>query len=220
MSRDARLLADLDAHLKGDREATARLIEGLRGPITQRIGRILTRRYAPAHQRTPEIVEELVQDTFLALFRRGSAALRTFDSDGPLSLRLYVARIASRQTNNHLDRRWSRKRGGRDLLVPSEPWALAKLPAADEGATPEARSEAQSLACRVEGEILARLSAQGQVAWRALFVEELDTAEASLYFGGKRANVHTWRRRIRKTAVAVLLEEGLVGAAPLLAQAS
>lgn len=208
MSRSAQIQAHLNAHLQGSPGGTEKLVQSLRPVIMKRVMTVLKRRRTAEHQRSPEILEELIQDVYLHLFRHDSAALRAFDPQGCLSALKYISRIAGRQANNHLNTLWSQKRGGRYGCLNFEPWSEDVLEAPANSYTPESQVAARQAAKRLETIMLPTLSRRGKVAFRAIFFEGSSVEEVALLLGGKTTYVHNWRHRLRREAERVAYQEG------------
>ena len=79
----------------GDRAATQALVERYQGPVFALIGRLVGAGRAAQ-------VEDLAQDTFLAVFR----TLSGFDPRGPARLSTWILAIATRRAIDELRRPW------------------------------------------------------------------------------------------------------------------
>lgn len=118
-----------------DPAAWRRLVEHYQAPVFALIGRMLGRRRAG-------VVEDLAQDTFLAVFER----LPQFTADGPARLSTWILTIASRRAIDQLRRQAPVAVAAIDVAPDPRPDAIARrdlaraIEAALAGLAPEYRA--------------------------------------------------------------------------------
>lgn len=141
-------------------------------------------------------LDDLVQSTFEVLFKDGARTLRNFDPSRGMSLDGYVGQIAQREAHNFMDRRRADKRGGGQSEVPLDAGDALPLQVPSSLPGPDQQLESQGTLVALQSALFERLSEKGQLFFRLMFVEELETEEIVQSLGVTRDVVYTWRRRI------------------------
>src|SRR5262249_32017908 len=86
--------AALDRALAGDADAVRDLVNALMPVVQRRVARTLHRRRARAGTDLRTALEDLVQDTFYALFQERARLLRTWNPERGLTLESFVGLVA------------------------------------------------------------------------------------------------------------------------------
>jgi RNA polymerase sigma-70 factor (ECF subfamily) len=164
--------ADLVAgYLRGEEWAAAALWDRF-APLVRRI---LFRAMGPGHD-----IEDLVQETFLRLYRK-LPGLRETDA-----LKSFVVTIATRVLQTELRSRWFRRWLG-----------LSDDGAVPEQAAPGADLDARAALARFYG-LLDRLAPQQRAAFVLRHIEGLELTEVSAALGVSLATIKRWLPRIHR----------------------
>ena len=160
---------DVAAALAGDENAFARIVARRQGEVARVLWRFT---------RDPGRLDELVQDTFVAVFK----SLRSFDPRRPLGP--WLRKIAVRTGYRH----WKDRARARDHV----PLEAAAEPAAPERLTPESAAE------KVHA-LLARLSPRDRLVLTLIYLEGRTVAEAADLAGWSTTmtKVQAYRARAR-----------------------
>ncbi len=195
----------LEDCLKGDRRCLERLVRYATPIFRRRIRKVLRAR--KARTIPDEVVEDIVQAAFEALFKHGGRALAAYDPKRGMSLEGYLGQIAAREAGNHLDRMWAAKRGGVAGEVVSDPTDGPIARAAIAGHDPETLTQGHETARRLEQALLERLTDQGRFYFRMLYVEALSVQEICRVASVSPDVVYSWRKRIRAAFRQVLAQD-------------
>jgi RNA polymerase sigma factor (sigma-70 family) len=186
----------LTGALNGDRAAMRKLVDRLVPVIWSRVTRMAQRA-----RRTPDQVrqigEDLMQETFVALFQDDGRALRAWAPERGLSLEAYVGLLAEHQAASIL--RSGRRSAWREDATEDETLARA-VGATDRG---EARLDARDTLVRVLERVRAELSPRGVQLLELLIVEERPIEEVAKIMGMSADALYAWRSRIGKLATRV-----------------
>ena len=190
---DAEIRAMVDRAISGNRDAAARLIEGITPVVRMRITRALSRRRGESRGRTlrPD-VDDLVQDTLAELFEDRGRALRAWDPGRGLGFLGFVGLLAERAVAMRMRTRkrnpWTEDPVAddalRELTRPTEACSTAF----------EAREQVRRL-CACLGE---RLGPQGRCYFQLLVVEERPVRAVAAETGTSTGALYAWRSRLTK----------------------
>lgn len=184
--------AVIERAMTGEADALGVLIEGVTPVVRARVARALARHRVRARGRsTASDVDDLVQDTFAALFVDGGRALRAWDPDRGLPFLGFVGLLAERAVGMAMR---TRKRDPW-LEEPMAADALAILCDAPGGASYlEARDELRHLLVRARQ----RLSGAGWSYLQWLVLENRPVTAIAEETGATADAIYTWRTRIKR----------------------
>ena len=195
--------------LAGDQDALSELVALLTPVIQARVARtLLVRRSMLAGGRSiREEVEDLTQDTFVALFDRDARVLRRWQKERGLSLENFAGLVAERLTISFL-------RSGRRNPRQEEAWTEDDLdaPAPDSG--PEEVTASREHLSLLLDRMREEVSPLGRRLFDLLYVQELSPAEVMTETGLSADAVYAWRSRLRRSARKLLAELSESPAAP------
>ena len=195
--------------LAGDQDALSELVALLTPVIQARVARtLLVRRSMLAGGRSiREEVEDLTQDTFVALFDQDARVLRRWQKERGLSLENFAGLVAERLTISFL-------RSGRRNPRQEEAWTEDDLdaPAPDSG--PEEVTASREHLSLLLDRMREEVSPLGRRLFDLLYVQELSPAEAMTETGLSADAVYAWRSRLRRLARKLLAELSESPAAP------
>jgi DNA-directed RNA polymerase specialized sigma24 family protein len=193
--------AIVEEALRGDANATRRLVKLVLPVIQARLGRVLARRRARSNRDVRQEIEDLAQEVFVSLFEREGRTLRAWDPSRGLSLASFCGLIAEREAASIL-------RSGR-----RSPWT--------EDATDDENLEkdAGRAADDVEGALVSRdhllrlvdrlreeLSPLGLEMFQRLLVDEESVDDVCAATSMKPDAVYAWKSRLSKLARKVAKE--------------
>lgn len=192
--RDASISkATLDAALAGNLARLRTLVDDLAPVVQARVARTVLRRRCRQGSDARAFVEDLVQDTFVALFDDGGRLLRTWNPERGLRLESFVGLIAEQRVLATLR---SRRRN---------PWSEelafddADLDVADASPqNPETRALCREELEQLLDEVRIRLSPMGLELFMALVVHEESVASVCARTKLSVAAVHAWSSRLRR----------------------
>jgi RNA polymerase sigma-70 factor (ECF subfamily) len=181
--------AIIDRVVAGDPAAAGALVHHLAPVVRRRIAGVLARRSRRGRSFAPDL-DDLVQDTWVALFDRGARALRAWDPARGLDLGgfvgLFAARTAAMRLRTRKTNPWTEDPTTADLL-------------AELGGT--AGGVAASLEARcLLAQIRARLGAQGRRYFQLLFIDDESVEAAAAAAGTSRDALYAWRSRLTRLA--------------------
>lgn len=185
----------VDEALRGDADATRRLVKLVLPVIQARIGRVLARRRARSNRDVRQEIEDLAQEVFVSLFERQGRTLRAWDPSRGLSLSSFCGLIAEREAASIL-------RSGR-----RSPWT-------EDATSDEALEKDAGIASDdVEGALVSRdhllrlvdrlreeLSPLGLEMFQRLLVDEEPVDHVCAVTSMKADAVYAWRSRLSKLA--------------------
>jgi RNA polymerase sigma factor (sigma-70 family) len=150
-------------------------------------------------------VEEVLQNTWVALLQNDARALRTFDPTLGSGLHGYLGMLARREAHNFAMRRTRLKRGGLngEVLTPPESGTMLTAPALEVG--PERLVGGERQRDRVLGALKSRLSPRGWLYFTLLYEQELKPTEVARLLQVKLNLVHKWQERIRRCLKEILV---------------
>ncbi len=189
--RDPLTPTDVAGALTGDEDHLNRLVEGLTPVIQSRVASLLLRSSIAGGLR--QLVEDLVQEVFMALFDNRAATLRSWDPARGTTLESFVGMVAERRAISHL-------RSGRKNPWKEEPTLPEELDVMVSGSASEKLVASRELL----GEILRRLEAElsplGWKVFRLLFIEQRSVAEVGREADLSADAIYAWRSRLRRLA--------------------
>jgi len=187
-------------------------------PVIQgRVARVLFRRRALYNGDARARLEDLVQDTFVELFRDGGRVLRAWDPARGLDLAGFAGLLAEQRVYAFLRSRKASARleelddGGADTGA-----GLGAHPA-PEAWNPEARAASREHVEKVLDHLRAELSPMGRMMFERLLVKEQEIASVAADLGMTVPAVQAWSSRLRRRIAA--LSEEIVHGKPSDAQA-
>jgi len=193
--------------LDGDQTAFTALVALLTPVIQARVARtLLARRSLLAGGRDlRQDVEDLSQDTFLALFDRNARVLRSWQPERGLSLANFVGLVAKCQVLSFL-------RSGRRNPWKEEPFGDDEIdaPAPDPG--PEEIVANRELLALLLDRLRESLSPQGWQLFDLIYIQELSQAEVEAASGLSADAVYAWRSRLPRRGRKLLDELSGTGA--------
>jgi RNA polymerase sigma-70 factor (ECF subfamily) len=194
----ARAAGDVEQTLKRalDRDAAALrdLVDFLGPVVRQRVARALHRRGGAARQGAAQQLDDLVQETFVALFADDARPLRAFDPSRGVPLTEFVGMIAEHQVASIL-------RSGRRNPWTEEPMAadtMERVTGAG-GAPPiESIVATRQILDQLMVAIRAELTPRGLELFEMLYVESQAVEHVSAKTGMSMDAVYAWRSRLGK----------------------
>lgn len=181
-----KITAELVEHaIAGDTEAVHVLIQTLTPLFLYRIGRVLFRKGV----RSRNVIEDVCQDTFVALLVNDGHLLRAWDPLRGMSFENYSGLIAKRIALNYV-----RQMKGRAFDNDGNYGHLE--PAADSSRTPERLAMSRQVLERIFEVLKAELSTLGQRLFELLFIEARDPDEVCAIMNMKKGAVYVWRSRL------------------------
>ena len=197
------VVGTLERALRRDPVALRALV-GLLGPVVRgRVARALHRRGGAARQGAAQQVDDLVQETFAALFADDARALRAFDPSRGVPLAQFVGLIAEHQVASIL-------RSGRRNPWTEEPMEADRMErVTGSGSAPAVDSvlASRQLLDQLLLAVRAELSPRGLEMFELLYVESLGVDAVSARTGMTMAAVYAWQSRLGKLVRS--LAEGL-----------
>lgn len=183
---DQTLIADALAR----RPAACRtLVDRLSPAIQRQVNGALIRRGRARR----EEVRDHVQEIFRILLDDDGKILRAWDPDKGASLEGYVGMVAERRVASILS-------SGRKSAHAEDPTAPEDFDQAEEAApNPELTTMSRQLLARVLDELRQRLTDQGYLMFRLLYLEQREVPWIMETYELKRDAVYGWRARIKKT---------------------
>lgn len=201
-ARDRRLV---DAALAGQEQALHELAKLLAPVIQTRTGYALLRRRGHYQGDARARLEDLVQDTFVELFRDGGRVLRAWDERRGMSLASFAGLVAEQRVYAFLRNRKASARleeldGGEDdgNGVGSQP--------DDRAWDPESRAASREQLRLLLDHLRAELSPAGRVLFERLLVNEEAIAQVASEMGMSVSAVQAWSSRLKRRAAALLDE--------------
>ena len=183
---DQLLVADA---LARDPVACRTLVDRLSPAIQRQVNGALIRRGRARR----EEVRDHVQEIFRILLDDDGKILRAWDPDKGASLEGYVGLVAERRVASILA-------SGRKSAHAEDPTAPEDFDTSEEGAPdPELTAMSRQLLGRVLDELRQRLTDQGYLMFRLLFLEQREVPWIMETYDLKRDAVYGWRARIKKT---------------------
>jgi RNA polymerase sigma-70 factor (ECF subfamily) len=203
---DAALVKDA---LAGDVAAMDRLAALLMPAIQGRVARVLLRRRGLYGGDARARLEDLVQDTFVELFRDGGRVLRAWDPGRGLGLAGFAGLVAEQRVYAFLR---SRKASARleDLEDGDGDGAEIGARPGPDAWDPEARAASREHVEKVLDHLRAELSPMGRVMFERLLLNDEAIADVAADTGMSVSAVQVWSSRLRRR-IAVLSEEIVVG---------
>jgi RNA polymerase sigma-70 factor (ECF subfamily) len=200
--RGDELAGILRSALEGDAGATRRLVDRLTPVIQARVTRGLLRRGPAAGKRDArQEVGDLTQEVFLALFRDGARALRSWDPARGLSLENFVGLLAQHQVSSIL--RTGRTSPWVDL--PTEAVTLERVAA--QGAAPDHTAASREMLQSLLLQVTSKLSPRGQEMFWRLLVREEPVQAVCESTGMTPEAVYAWRSRLARLARELIAEQ-------------
>jgi DNA-directed RNA polymerase specialized sigma24 family protein len=194
--------ATVDAALAGDRRVLRELVTTLTPLVQTRVTRTVLRRRGTSAGDVRAFVEDLVQDTFVALLHDRGKLLRTWNPERGLSLESFVGLVAEQRVLATLRSR--RKNPWTEELAVDD----ADLDVADpHQAGPEALVSSRAALQSLFDEVRARLSPLGFELFMALVVREESAASVSERTKLSISAVHAWSSRLKRLVHALAASE-------------
>lgn len=187
--------------LAGDEGALHQLATALTPTIQARVARVLLRRRGCYHGDARARLEDLVQDTFVELFRDAGRVLRAWDPARGLSLTAFVGMVAEQRVLAFVRTR----KTSAMLEAPVDDDTLERRPAADAW-NPEARAATREQLLKLLDHARAELSPQGRVLFERLIVDSEAIATVASEMSMSTAAVQAWSSRLKRR-IAALAEE-------------
>ena len=184
-------LDDIGPLLDGDRRAVSAFVRVMT-PIVQARAAKAMRGFAVEGSRARQELEDMVQDTFLALFANESKLLRGWDPDRGLSFQNFVGLIAYRLALSKL-------RTQKSNPFSADPTMDEEL---EHGQEPEPAFDTalaqRDLMVKVVGRVRAKLSPLGLSLFTALIIEEREIEDVMMEESMSRDALYAWRSRLLK----------------------
>lgn len=198
-SSDPLTSTELNRALARDEAALKRLVERLIPVVQARVARVLLRRPGSRSRSLRPVVEDLVQEVFVALFSADARVLRDWQPERGLSLANFVGLVAERHTLAVL-------RSARRNPWTEEPMPLSSLDSSSLRPDPEeaaaSREGLQVLLARLQED----LSPLGWKIFELLFVLDRSVQEVVRETHLSADAVYAWRSRLRRRARALFGE--------------
>lgn len=185
--------ATLDAALGGDSRVLRELVTQLTPVVQARVARTLLRRRSRSGADARTFMEDLVQDTFVALLQDRGKLLRAWNPERGLRLESFVALVAEQRVLATLRSR--RKNPWTDELAVDD-GDLDLHAGSDPG--PELRALSREALQSLLDEVRARLSPMGLELFMALVVREESVAAVCERTRLSTSAVHAWSSRLRR----------------------
>ena len=184
-------LDDIGPLLDGDRRAVSAFVRVMT-PIVQARAAKAMRGFAVEGSRARQELEDMVQDTFLALFANESKLLRGWDPDRGLSFQNFVGLIAYRLALSKL-------RTQKSNPFNADPTMNEEL---EQGQEPEPAFDTalaqRDLMVKVVARVRAKLSPLGLSLFTALIIEEREIEDVMMEESMSRDALYAWRSRLLK----------------------
>ena len=184
-------LDDIGPLLDGDRRAVSAFVRVMT-PIVQARAAKAMRGFAVEGSRARQELEDMVQDTFLALFANESKLLRGWDPDRGLSFQNFVGLIAYRLALSKL-------RTQKSNPFNADPTMDEEL---EQGQEPEPAFDTalaqRDLMVKVVARVRAKLSPLGLSLFTALIIEEREIEDVMMEESMSRDALYAWRSRLLK----------------------
>lgn len=181
--------------VRGDTFAQSRLVELTRGELSRQIRKVL---FGAGGVRgflvSAQDIEDILQDTYMEVFRTEAALLRRWD---PIRSKLlsFLAECARRNATDFIRRGAAAKR--RNPYGPDDDV---------DQRNPEQRLRDREKLVLLERALTSRLTDTGRLYYRLLYVEEMSVEEICQMCHTNRDVVYQWRKRLADTLKAVLRE--------------
>ena len=185
--------------LAGDATAGRALADRLM-PVIQ--GRVCRRLVQRGHLR-PEEADDVAQEIWLVLIRKGGRNLRGFDPNRGSSLENYVGMIADREAGNYRRRSLTLRRGGDQIRVDAS--GEEEEPATSE-LGPEDRLITDEIVAALKAHLEEQLSARGRLIFQLLHADGHPPAEVAHAMGVKIQVIYNWQHRIRHLVESFLAQ--------------
>lgn len=185
-------LDDIGPLLAGDRRAVAAFVRVMT-PIVQARSAKAMRGFAVEGSRARQELEDMVQDTFLALFSHDSKLLRTWEPKRGLSFENFIGLIAYRLALSKLRTHKSNPFTADPTLDENLESEQEPTPAFDTGVVQ------RDLMVKVVARVRAKLSPLGLSLFTALILEERDIEEVMMEQSMSRDALYAWRSRLLKS---------------------
>lgn len=180
----------------GDRAAGRRLVAEL-GPVIQRVVTAsLMRVGALSRGDARQMVLDLVQQVFSALFENGARSLRQWDPARGRTLRSFAGLLAEREVWSFLRSRSRSARMEQPLDEPEETLLEGKEPAAG----PESVLMNREFLDALEKRLRERQGERGILLLKLLVIEERSAEEVAAITGMTEGALYVWRTRLRRLA--------------------
>ena len=184
-------LDDIGPLLDGDRRAVSAFVRVMT-PIVQARAAKAMRGFAVEGSRARQELEDMVQDTFLAIFANDSKLLRGWDPDRGLSFQNFVGLIAYRLALSKL-------RTQKSNPFNADPTMDEEL---EQGQEPEPAFDTalaqRDLMVKVVARVRAKLSPLGLSLFTALIIEEREIEDVMMEESMSRDALYAWRSRLLK----------------------
>ena len=184
-------LDDVGPLLDGDRRAVSAFVRVMT-PIVQARAAKAMRGFAVEGSRARQELEDMVQDTFLAIFANDSKLLRGWDPDRGLSFQNFVGLIAYRLALSKL-------RTQKSNPFNADPTMDEEL---EQGQEPEPAFDTalaqRDLMVKVVARVRAKLSPLGLSLFTALIIEEREIEDVMMEESMSRDALYAWRSRLLK----------------------
>ena len=181
------------AALSGDERAIRDLLSDLTPVIQARVGRALLRRRGLAQGRdVRQLLEDIVQEVFVELFRDDGRALRAWDPERGMGLRGFVGLVAEQRVAAILRSR-RRNPWSEDLTVDE-----GAHDDAASGDDPEARLVSRQEIERLLDHVRCELSPLGLELFQRLILEEEPIASVCSRTGMSTSAVQAWSSRLKR----------------------
>ena len=184
-------LDEIGPLLDGDRRAVSAFVRVMT-PIVQARAAKAMRGFAVEGSRARQELEDMVQDTFLAIFANDSKLLRGWDPDRGLSFQNFVGLIAYRLALSKL-------RTQKSNPFNADPTMDEEL---EQGQEPEPAFDTalaqRDLMVKVVARVRAKLSPLGLSLFTALIIEEREIEDVMMEESMSRDALYAWRSRLLK----------------------
>lgn len=187
--------------LAGDQGVVRALVAELTPVIQARVGRALLRRRALAKGNdVRQMLDDMVQDVFVELFRDDGKALRAWDPARGLGLRGYVGLVAEQRVAAVLRSR-RRNPWSEDLAVDDD-----AIEEATEHDDPELRIASRQEIEKLFDLVRASLTPLGRELFQRLLLDEESVAGVCAATGMSTSAVQAWSSRLKRLVQRLALE--------------
>lgn len=182
----------VDAALAGDAVAIRALVAHLTPVIQAAVARALLRRRAVARgSDVRQLLDDMIQDSFVELFRDGGKLLRTWDPARGKGLQGFVSLVAEQRVGAVLRSRrknpWSEELAGDDPI--EEPASTVD---------PELSIASRQVVHRLFERVQAELSPLGMELFHRLIVDEEPIASVAASMSMSTSAVQAWSSRLKR----------------------
>lgn len=185
-------LDDIGPLLEGDRRAVSAFVRVMT-PIVQARAAKAMRGFAVEGSRARQELEDMVQDTFLALFAHDSKLLKTWEPERGLSFENFIGLIAYRLALSKLRTQKSNPFNADPTLDEDLEGEQEPTPAFDTGVVQ------RDIMVKVVARVRANLSPLGLSLFTALILEERDIEDVMMEQSMSRDALYAWRSRLLKS---------------------